>query len=164
MKRSLEILHQFFGPKETIRIWLNTPHPDLDGNTALETILTGRVFAVSRILEECVEWCAALMLPSPELPAALVKLRLVTIHGPWWRTVAFRYLLAKPAQPLYAAGSKMSGARFTPKGSFDSLYLAGDPVTALAEVSGLVMLPAGPHPVPTPPCTSFAPSMESSAG
>ena len=50
VKRSLEILHEFFGPKETIRIWLNTPHPDLDGTTALETIMEGKAFAVSRIL------------------------------------------------------------------------------------------------------------------
>ncbi len=50
VKRSLEILHEFFGPKETIRIWLNTPHPDLDGVSALETILEGKAFAVSRIL------------------------------------------------------------------------------------------------------------------
>ena len=50
VKRSLEILHEFFGPKETIRIWLNTPHPDLDGATSLATILEGKAFAVSRIL------------------------------------------------------------------------------------------------------------------
>ena len=50
VKRSLELLHEFFGPAEAIRIWLNTPHPDLDGTTALETILEGKAFAVSRIL------------------------------------------------------------------------------------------------------------------
>jgi Protein of unknown function (DUF2384) len=50
VKRSLEILHEFFGPKETIRVWLNTPHPDLDGATSLDTILQGKAFAVSRIL------------------------------------------------------------------------------------------------------------------
>jgi len=60
-----------------------------------------------------------------------------------------------PAQPLWAAGSKIDGARFTPKGSFDSLYLARDQVTALAEVNGLVLLSAGPHSVPMPPCTLF---------
>jgi len=51
VKRSLELLHEFFGPVESIRIWLNTPHPDLDGATALETILDGKAFAVNRILE-----------------------------------------------------------------------------------------------------------------
>jgi len=50
VKRSMEMLHEFFGPKETIRIWLNTPHPDLDGATSLDTILEGKAFAVSRIL------------------------------------------------------------------------------------------------------------------
>jgi len=50
VKRTLEILHEFFGPKETIRIWLNTPHPDLEGATSLDTILAGKSFAVSRIL------------------------------------------------------------------------------------------------------------------
>ncbi len=96
------------------------------------------------------------MLTLPALNAAFSKLKLVTVHGPWWRIVAFRHLLKKPADPLYAAGSKIDGARFTPKGSFDSLYLAGDQVTALAEVNGLVLLPAGPLSVPTPPCTLFA--------
>lgn len=96
------------------------------------------------------------MLRPPELNAALAKLQLVTVHGPWWRIVAFRYLLKKPAKPLYAAGSKIDGARFTPKGSFDSLYLAGDQVTALAEVNSLVLVPGGPLPVPAPPCTLFA--------
>jgi hypothetical protein len=51
VKRSLEILHEIFGPKETIRIWLNTAHPDLDGSTSLDTILEGKAFAVTRLLE-----------------------------------------------------------------------------------------------------------------
>ncbi|MDB6136056.1 MAG: hypothetical protein JWM59_4299 [Verrucomicrobiales bacterium] len=51
VKRPLELLHGFFGPPESIRAWLNTPHPDLDGATALETILEGRADAVGMILE-----------------------------------------------------------------------------------------------------------------
>lgn len=51
VKRSLELLHEFFGSAATIRVWLNTPHPDLDGKTALETILEGKVGAVVLILE-----------------------------------------------------------------------------------------------------------------
>ena len=51
VKRSLELLHEFFGPPESIRAWLNTPHPDLDGTTALETILEGKADAVGLILE-----------------------------------------------------------------------------------------------------------------
>jgi len=51
VKRSLELLHEFVGPPEPIRIWLNTPHPDLDGTSALETILEGKASAVTLILE-----------------------------------------------------------------------------------------------------------------
>ena len=51
VKRSLELLHEFFGPPESIRAWLNTPHPDLGGTTALETILEGKAEAVGLILE-----------------------------------------------------------------------------------------------------------------
>jgi hypothetical protein len=51
VKRSLELLQEFFGKDEAIRIWLNTPHPDLEGATALETILAGKADAVLLILE-----------------------------------------------------------------------------------------------------------------
>jgi len=51
VKRSLEILHEFFHKPETVRVWLNTPHPDLDGHTALEMILANNPNAVLRILE-----------------------------------------------------------------------------------------------------------------
>jgi len=51
VKRALEILHEFFHKPETVRVWLNTPHPDLDGRTALETILANNPTAVLRILE-----------------------------------------------------------------------------------------------------------------
>jgi len=51
VRRSLEILHEFFHKPETVRVWLNTPHPDLDGHTALETILANNSNAVLRVLE-----------------------------------------------------------------------------------------------------------------
>lgn len=51
VKRSLELLHEFFGKDEAIRIWLNTSHPDLEGATALETILAGKAKVVLLILE-----------------------------------------------------------------------------------------------------------------
>jgi len=51
VKRSLEILHDFFHKPETVRVWLNTPHPDLDGRSALEMILANNPIAVLRVLE-----------------------------------------------------------------------------------------------------------------
>ncbi len=51
VKRSLELLQEFVGPATAIRAWLNTPHPDLDGTTALDTILEGKADAVLLILE-----------------------------------------------------------------------------------------------------------------
>ncbi len=51
VKRSLEILHEFFNKPETVRVWLNTPHPDLDGSTAMEMILANNPNPVLRILE-----------------------------------------------------------------------------------------------------------------
>ncbi len=51
VKRSAEILHDFFHKPETVRVWLNTSHPDLDGHTALELILANNPNAVLRILE-----------------------------------------------------------------------------------------------------------------
>ena len=51
VKRSVEILQDFFHKPETVRVWLNTPHPDLDGQTALEMILANHTNAVLRILE-----------------------------------------------------------------------------------------------------------------
>ena len=95
------------------------------------------------------------MLKPHALPAVLQQFNLVAVHGPWWRSIAFHYLLANPAEPLWAAGSKINGARFTPKGSFDSLYLSWHPTTTLAEVDSLVMLPSGPAPLQTSPLTLF---------
>ncbi|HEY2123246.1 MAG TPA: antitoxin Xre/MbcA/ParS toxin-binding domain-containing protein [Chthoniobacterales bacterium] len=51
VKRTLELLYEFFGRRETIRVWLNTPHPDLGGKTALEIILENKAVAVQTILE-----------------------------------------------------------------------------------------------------------------
>jgi hypothetical protein len=51
VKRLLELLHEFFGSSESIRVWLNAPHPDLDGMSALATILEGKPEAVVLILE-----------------------------------------------------------------------------------------------------------------
>jgi hypothetical protein len=51
VKRSLEILTDFFAQPKLVRAWLNTSHPDLGGRTAIEVILDGKAVAVLRILE-----------------------------------------------------------------------------------------------------------------
>ena len=98
------------------------------------------------------------MLPDAQLTAALPSAKLRAVHGPWSRCVGYRHLLGAPPsstggspQPLWGGAAKLAGARFTPRGGFDSLYLASDPVTALTEVSALVALPGGPAPLRAAP-------------
>jgi RES domain-containing protein len=97
------------------------------------------------------------MLPLLQLATALVNATLVSAHGPWSRAIGYRYLLGPPPgltgppQPLWGGAAKVAGARFTPRGGFDSIYLAHDPITAFIEVSALVLLPGGPVPVRTAP-------------
>ncbi len=97
------------------------------------------------------------MLPRLQLAAALASVDLTTGHGPWSRAIGYRYLQSPPPgqfgppQPLWGGAAKIAGARFTAAGSFDSIYLAHDPVTAFIEVSALVLLPGGPVPVRTAP-------------
>jgi hypothetical protein len=50
VKRSLEYLHELFQKPASIRVWLNTSHPMLDGKTALEAMVEGKAFAVERLL------------------------------------------------------------------------------------------------------------------
>jgi hypothetical protein len=47
----MELLFELFARPESVRIWINTPHPDLGGRTALDTILTRNSRAVITILE-----------------------------------------------------------------------------------------------------------------
>jgi DNA-binding response OmpR family regulator len=49
--RSLTILSQLLGSKETVRTWMNSPHPDLGGRTPISIILEGKARAVSDMLE-----------------------------------------------------------------------------------------------------------------
>jgi len=79
-----------------------------------------------------------------ELLRKLPGLPRVTSTGPWSRAVAFHLLLAPPPgvlsgppQPLWPGGPAANGARFTPQGTFDSLYVSSDPVTALQEVNAV---------------------------
>jgi len=51
LKRILELLHEFFPNPESVRVWLHTPHPDLEGKTAIQTILRGNAGAVLIIME-----------------------------------------------------------------------------------------------------------------
>lgn len=80
------------------------------------------------------------MLPYAELVDAVAHAPRVTIHGPWSRTVEHGLLTGPPPgssgtqpEPLWAGGAALHGARFTPRGSFPTLYVARDPVTALTE-------------------------------
>jgi RES domain-containing protein len=97
------------------------------------------------------------MLPRLQLTAALNRATLVSTHGPWSRAIGYRHLLGPPPghtgppQPLWGGAAKMAGARFTPVGGFDSIYLAHDPITAFIEVSALILLPSGPVPVRSAP-------------
>jgi len=89
------------------------------------------------------------MLRGATLATALSTVKLIAVHGPWSRIVGFRHVLKAPGgkrgapQPLWGGASKINGARFTPKGGFDSLYLAWEPNTALLEVQALVLMPGG---------------------
>jgi RES domain-containing protein len=97
------------------------------------------------------------MFPLRQLAAALANVQLTSAHGPWSRAIGYRYLLGPPPgltgppQPLWGGAAKLAGARFTPQGAFDSIYLAHDPITAFIEVSALVLLPGGPVPVRSAP-------------
>ena len=97
------------------------------------------------------------MLPLLQLAAALHSAALISAPGPWSRAIGYRHLLGPPPgqtgppQPLWGGAAKTTGARFTPVGGFDSIYLAHDPITAFIEVSALILLPGGPVPVRSAP-------------
>ena len=97
------------------------------------------------------------MLALGKLATALASVQLTSAHGPWSRAISYRYLLGPPPgqtgppRPLWGGAARIAGARFTPQGSFDSIYLACDPITAFIEVSALVLLPGGPVPVRSAP-------------
>jgi RES domain-containing protein len=97
------------------------------------------------------------MLHGRKLTTALTKVKLIAVHGPWSRIVGFRYVLKAPGgkkgapQPLWGGAAKIKGARFTPKGGFDSIYLAWDQITALLEVQALILIPGTTVPLRTAP-------------
>ena len=51
VKRILELLDDFFGSPEIVRTWLNSPHPEFGGQSALHAMLAGDTDAVVLILE-----------------------------------------------------------------------------------------------------------------
>ena len=85
----------------------------------------------------------------------LATIATITLHGPWSRAIGFNLLkgpppgapAGSPPQPLWPGGAMLRGARFTPKGSFGSLYLSDNPVTALQEVVSIFVPPGGTVPV-----------------
>lgn len=106
------------------------------------------------------------MLSAEDLRRVFPTLPRIVMRGPWYRAVAFDYLLgppprarvSSPVQPLWPGGAPSRGARFTPKRiratgktkgkpSFDSLYLAGDEMTPLLEVTGVLKPPNSPIPL-----------------
>ena len=93
------------------------------------------------------------MLPASRLSTALSRIALTSAHGPWSRCIAYEHLLGPPPglsgrpRPLWGGASKINGARFTPPGSFDSVYIASDPITSLTEVWAVLMLSNGLVPV-----------------
>ncbi len=92
------------------------------------------------------------MLAERDLGRALRRVDAQPAHGFYGRFVEFRHLsaagprAAPGPKPLWSLGGKLYGGRFTPKGSFETVYLAEDPVTAMAEVSGVLY--SSQHPMP----------------
>ncbi len=66
---------------------------------------------------------------------------------------ATRLTTWEPAAPsvLWPAAAKLHGARFTPKGGFDTAYLASDAITAMMEVKAVLAGPRGLLSPPTDP-------------
>jgi RES domain-containing protein len=89
------------------------------------------------------------MLPYPALAAAVARLPRITIHGPWARSIEYALLqgpppgrpAGSPPEPLWAGGAVLNGARFTPVGSFPTLYLASDFITAQIETGAIFAHP-----------------------
>ena len=105
------------------------------------------------------------MLSPQELQQVLPTLPRAAVPGPWTRVLALRYAVIPPPgaslgaspDPLWAGGARNRGARFTPKGGFDSIYLATDPITALMEVSLVLQNPNALYfTMATPPWVIFA--------
>jgi RES domain-containing protein len=92
------------------------------------------------------------MLSGTELARALGTVPLLSIVGPWHRAISHDFLTkpppgfpaSSPPQPLWPGGARAFGGRFTPKGSFDTLYLCSDQETALLETNAAFKPTGGP--------------------
>jgi RES domain-containing protein len=76
------------------------------------------------------------MLPAGELQKALAEVEPVSVAGPFFRTVAFKYLLAAGrTSPNILSGvpGRDRGGRYNAAGGFLTTYLAESPETALSE-------------------------------
>lgn len=101
------------------------------------------------------------MLPESQLRTAVDKLSARPAHGPYSRCVAFHYLVQAPgaaAQPMWGIGSFVSGGRYNPPNRFETIYLAEDPITALAETWRVFQHPQAPQGITfrTPPLVHIA--------
>lgn len=97
------------------------------------------------------------LLPRPQLDAALQGMTRGSVHGPWTRVVQLKHLTGPSPDPLYATGAAAVGARYTPVGGMDSIYMSSDPFTALIEVQAVFLhASAGPFTIKTPPWALFS--------
>lgn len=71
------------------------------------------------------------MLPAAQLPAVLAALPPVEYRQNLFRSTLPRYI-AGPT-PISGIGAKLRGARYTPVGSFETIYFAEEPLTAFRE-------------------------------
>lgn len=75
-----------------------------------------------------------LMHPATDLSAIIATLPLIPYKQACYRIVDFATLTKfAPMMPLYLLSPGVNGQRYTPKGGPSALYMAEDPVTALAE-------------------------------
>ena len=90
------------------------------------------------------------MLLEHELGIVLSRIQPVPSYGPYSRCVGYHHLLAAPTpvvarpKPLWGMGAAAYGGRFTPKGTFEAVYLAEDSITSLAEVALIFRHPQAP--------------------
>lgn len=75
------------------------------------------------------------MLPAGELEAAVATIEPVAVAGPFFRTVAFKYLRAGRVAPNILSGvpGRERGGRYNQAGGARTTYIAESAETALSE-------------------------------